>query len=295
MASPELQAMIAAKRANPYTPDKSVEALRAESEAAAVGVELPPGTRCEPVDANGVPAQWISAPESLEDRVFLFIHGGGYYRGSADISRSICAWIARCCRARVLTIDYRLAPEHPFPAAIDDTYTAYGWLLSKGVDAKRIVVGGVSAGGGLTLALLLKLKAMGDPMPAAAVPMSAWADLLQTGASFVGKADEDPSISKPYLDRAAEKYLGSADPRDPLASPLYGELGGLPPLLLQVGSAETLLDDSVEFARRAETAGVDVTLEEWPEMIHGWQMHPHLLPEAREAIEHIAQFCDRHY
>ena len=293
MASPELALIIAALRENPYTAEKSVERLRQESEKGARALPLLEEATVEEVDAGGVPSEWVRMPESRPDRLFLMIHGGGYYRGLAVAVRSVSAWIARAARCTVLSIDYRLAPEHPFPAAVDDTCTAYRWLLSQGISADKIVVGGISAGGGLTLALLLACRDSGDPQPAGAVPMSAWTDLAQTGASFGSNADTDPSISKAYLDRFSALYLDGADPQTPLASPLYADLHGLPPLLLQVGTAETMLDDSVAFAARAEEAGVEVTLEQWPEMIHGWQSNPHRLPEGREAIEHIADFYRR--
>ena len=290
MASPELAPIIAAMRANPYTADKSVELLRQESGEGARARPLPEGATCEEVDAGGVPSEWVRMPESRPDRIFLMIHGGGYYRGLAAAVGGASAWIARAAKCTVLSINYRRAPEHPFPAAVDDTITAYRWLLSQGFAADHIVVGGISAGGGLTLALLLSCRDSGDPLPAGGVPMSAWTDLAQTGGSFQSNADADPAVSKEYLDRFSALYLNGTDPQTPLASPLYADLTGLPPLLLQVGTTETMLDDSVAFAARAEEAGVDVTLEQWPEMIHGWQQRPHELPEAREAIEHIAEF-----
>jgi acetyl esterase/lipase len=289
MASQALQALIAAKRANPYSAQKTIAELRAESQARAA-TPLPDGTMHAAADADGVPGEWVAAPGVALDAVFLFLHGGGYYRGSAASSRATSARIAAACGARVFSIDYRLAPEHPFPAAVEDAHTAYRWLLDQGIAANRIAVGGISAGGGLTLALLLKLKQDGAPLPAAAVPMSAWTDLAQSGETMVSKAEIDPAISKPYLDRMAGHYLAGADPRTPLASPLHGALDGLPPLLIQVGTAETLLDDSRRFAERARAAGVDVTYEPWEDMIHGWHGNGDVLPEANEAIAAIGAF-----
>jgi monoterpene epsilon-lactone hydrolase len=293
MASPELQMLIDAKRADPYSPTKTIEELRGASAATGVAIPLPDGATYAIVDANGVNAEWVEAAGSSQDRTFMFIHGGGYYRGSAAGSRATAAYISAATEARVFSTDYRLAPEHPFPAAIDDVLTAYQWVLSQGVDPKRTVVGGVSAGGGLTLALLLKLKDIGGTLPAAAVPISAWTDMKQTGETLVSKADVDPTISKAYLDRMSESYLNGADPGTPLASPLYGDLSGLPPLLVQVGTAETLMDDSRVFAERATSAGVDVTYEPWEDMIHGWHGSPHILPEAREAIVSIGNYFKR--
>jgi epsilon-lactone hydrolase len=293
MASPELQTLIDAKRADPYSPKKSIAELRGASAATGAAIPLPDGATYAIVDANGVNAEWVEAAGSSQDRTFMFIHGGGYYRGSAAGSRATAAYISAATGARVFSTDYRLAPEHPFPAAIDDVLTAYQWMLSQGVDPKRTAVGGVSAGGGLTLALLLKLKDIGGALPAAAVPISAWTDMKQTGETLVTKADVDPTISKAYLDRMSEGYLNGADPGTPLASPLYGDLSGLPPLLVQVGTAETLMDDSRVFAERATAAGVDVTYEPWEDMIHGWHGSPHILPEAREAIVSIGEYFKR--
>ena len=285
-----LAKVIAAKRAQPYDPSKSVETLRAEYAGSANAIPLPSGTSYEAVEANAVPAEWIDAPGAAADQVFLFVHGGGYYRGSVADTRATAARISAATAMRCLSVDYRLAPEHPFPAAIDDTHAAYRFLLEAGFAANRLVVGGVSAGGGLTLALLLAARAAGDPLPAAAVPMSPWTDLCQSGASFATKHDVDPSISKLYLDRMAGYYLNGADPRDPLASPIYGDLRGLPPLLIQVGTSETLLDDSRDFTTRARAEGCTVVLEEWPEMIHGWQQLAHVLPEGQAAIDRIGEF-----
>lgn len=294
MPSAELERVIAAKRANPYTPDKSVAQLRHETEENGRKVPLPEGTTCTPVDADGVPGEWIAAPGASRDKVFYFIHGGGYYRGSVAASRGAAASISASTGAPCLSLDYRLAPEHPFPAAKDDVHTGFGWLLKQGIDPKRIVVGGISAGGGLTLALILALREAGEPLPAAAVPISAWTDLAQTGESYRSKADVDPTISKTYLDRMAAYYLNGADPRNPFASPLYADFGGLPPMLVQVGSAETMLDDSTGLAERARQFGVDVTLEVWEGLIHGWHGSPHSLPEARQAIRRIGEFFRRH-
>ena len=292
MASQALQDLIAAKRANPYSADKTLAELRAEADSRAA-TPLPDGTAHVVADASGVPGEWVDAPGVATDRVFLFLHGSGYYRGSSAASRVTLARIAAACKARVFSVDYRLAPEHPFPAAVDDAHSAYRWLPDRGIAAGRIAVGGISAGGGLTLALLLKLKQIGAPLPAAAIPMSAWTDLTQSGDTMVSKAEIDPSIGKADLDRMAGYYLAGADPRTPLASPLYGALDGLPPLLIQVGTAETLLDDSRRFAERARAAGVDVTYEAWEDMIHGWRGNSDVLPEALDAIAAIGAFFQR--
>ena len=292
MASQALLDLIAAKRASPYSDEQTVEELRSETEARIEANPVPDGTQVEAVSANGVPAEWINAPGSSRDRAIYFIHGGGYYRGTVASSRSPAAEMSAACGAQCLSIDYRLAPEHPFPAAIDDVYSGYQWLLEQGFSPQQVVVSGISAGGGLTGALLLKLKQLGEPMPAGAVPLSPWMDLTQSGRSYLTQAEADPSINKAYLDRMAAYYLAGHDPKDELASPMFGDLAGLPPLLIQVGSAETLLDDSVEFGREAGAAEVDVTVEIWAELIHGWHGSPQL-PETADAMGRIAAFFNR--
>jgi len=289
MASAALEKLIAAKRANPYQADKSIDALRAEANARA-DEPLPEGASFEIVDADGVPAEWVDGAGATPDRTFFFIHGGGYYRGSPASSRATSARISAATGARVLSTSYRLAPEHAFPAAIDDVYTAYRWMLAQDVDPVKTMIGGISAGGGLTLALLLKLKDAGDPLPGGAVPMSAWTDMTQGAETFRSKSDADPTISKGYLDRMSGYYLNGADPKTPLASPLFGDLSGLPPLLLQVGTSETMLDDSRLFAEKAVSAGVDATYQPWDDMIHGWHGSAAVLPEAQEAIDAVGTF-----
>ena len=292
MASEALAALIAAKRAKPYRDDQSVEELRAETEARIAANPMPEGATATAVEGNGVSMEWIQMPAADPSRVFYFIHGGGYYRGTVATSRSPAAELSRACGMRTLSVDYRLAPENPFPAAVDDVIAGYHWLTDQGIEPSSIVVGGISAGGGLTAALLLALRDAGEPLPAAGVPLSPWMDLTQSGDSYRTRAAEDPIISKAYLDRMARYYLVDADPHNPMASPLFGDLSGLPPLLIQVGTAETLLDDSVAFARRAQDAGVDVTLEQWDGLVHGWHGFPQL-SETQEAIAKIGEFCRR--
>ena len=289
MASAELQKVIAARRAKGYAPEKTIEQLRADSETRGA-VPLPDGTTHEQLRANGVPGEWVDTPGAASDQVFLFLHGGGYYRGSAAASRATSARFSAACGARVFSLDYRLAPENPFPAAVDDALSAYRWLLDQGIDAGKMGVGGISAGGGLTLALLLKLKEAGLPQPAMAAPMSAWTDLTQSGDTFVSRADADPVISKLYLDRMAGLYLNGIDPRTPLASPLYGDLSGLPPTLVQVSEAEILYGDAIRYVNRAVAAGSPARLQSWPHMVHVWQMFYPRLTEAREAWDEVGKF-----
>jgi monoterpene epsilon-lactone hydrolase len=273
--------------------DASVDAMRAVMEAMASGFALPPDVSCRACTAGGRPAAWIVTPEAAADRVILYLHGGAYVLGSINTHRDLAGRLSRAARAQVLLVDYRLAPEHPHPAAVEDAAAAYRWLLASGVSPSRLVIGGDSAGGGLTVATLVALRDAGQPLPAAGVCLSPWVDLEGLGESMQTKAALDPMVQREPLRKMAALYLGGADPRTPLAAPLYADLSGLPPLLIQVGTAETLLDDSVRLAERARKAGVDVILEPWDDMIHVWQAFALLLPEGQQAIERIGEFVRR--
>ena len=248
----------------------------------------------ERVGVNGIPAEWISAPESQEDRVILYLHGGGYLFGSARTHRVMLAHMARAAKARVLALDYRLAPEIPFPAPVEDSVSAYRWLLAQGISAQKMVIGGDSAGGGLAVAAMVALRSVGEPLPAAGVCISAWTDMESTGQSHTTNAESDPSVSKERLLKIAKVYLAGKEPTAPLASPIHADLSGLPPLLLQVGSIEVLLDDSTLLKSRAEAAGVSVEMEVWDDMPHVWHHYAPILPEARKAIGRIGEFVLEH-
>lgn len=286
-----LKNIIAAKRKNPYTENKTIDQLRKETGTAGALIPLPDNTKFKRILAGNVYAEWITCGDVDTDKIFMFIHGGGYYRGSIAATRATVARISAEAKVRCLSIEYRLAPEHPFPAAVDDTYTAYNWLLKEGINPKNIIVSGQSAGGGLCLALLLKIKENNGFQPKGAVAISPWTDLSQSGKTMITNANIDPVISKQYLDRMANLYLSKTPNISPLASPLYGDLSGLPPLLVQVGSAETMLDDSKRFVERAKEAKVDVQIEVWEDMFHGWHGSAHILKEAEEAIKSIGLFC----
>jgi len=290
MPSQELQNLIAMLRARPLAgPETPIEEIRAGFEAMAAMNPLPPDVRTEPVEAGGVRAEWVIPPGAAEDRVLLYLHGGGYVIGSINTHRELVARIARAAGVRGLALDYRLAPEHPFPAAVEDATAAYAWLLERGYAPEKVVIAGDSAGGGLTLATLVSARDRGLPMPAAAVCLSPWVDLEGIGESMTERADLDPLVQREALRRMASLYLAGADPRTPLAAPLYADLRGLPPLLIQVGTWETLYDDATRIAERARAAGVPVVLEPWEEMIHVWQLFSNV-PEAREATERIGGF-----
>ncbi len=290
MASQELNTIIGMLKARPVNPNATVQEMRAGIDMLASVFPLPADIGLEAIDAAGVAAEWVTAPEAQPDRVILYLHGGGYVIGSIRSHRELASRLSRAAGARVLLIDYRLAPEHPHPAAVEDATAAYRWLLSQGIAPARIVVAGDSAGGGLTIATLVALRDAGQPLPAAGVCLSPWVDLEGIGDSMTSKASVDPMVQADGLRKMAQCYLGSNDPRTPLAAPLYAELSGLPPLLIQVGSAETLLDDSTRITERARKAGVDVKLEIWDDMIHVWQAFGPMLPEARQAIDVIGRF-----
>jgi len=281
-------------RARPAQIELSIEDSRAEFDALASQFQPTGDVRCEPVDAGGVPAEWITTPETVHERVIYYLHGGAYVEGSINTHRELISRLARAARARALAIDYRLAPENPFPAAVEDSMRAYRWLISSGVDPARLVIAGDSAGGGLTMATLVALRDAGDPLPAAAVCLSPWVDLEGLGESMTTRAEVDPMIQRDSLLQMAKAYLGEAHPRTPLAAPLYADLRGLPPLLIQVGTAETLLDDSTRLAERARAAGVQVIFEPWDEMFHVWQFCASILPEGQEAIDRIGEFVLKH-
>jgi epsilon-lactone hydrolase len=242
------------------------------------------------VEAGGVPAAWFIPPGTVTGRVILYAHGGSYNSGSITSHIPLTSNLSIAARSRLLALDYRLAPEHAFPAAIEDALSAYHWLLSQNIEPRRIVVAGDSSGGGLILALLLALRDKGVPLPAAAVCLSAWTDLTCSGESWKRNEKVDFMLKLTPTLQSAQIYLGDTDPRAPLASPLFGDLQGLPPILLQVGSHETILSDSTEFAEKARSSGVDVTLEVWKSMQHDWQYAASLLPEGRQALAHIAKF-----
>jgi monoterpene epsilon-lactone hydrolase len=243
-----------------------------------------------PVDINGVPGEWLTPLEVIGGRTILYLHGGYYLSGSIKSHRNLAGNIAAAAQARALIIAYRLAPEHPFPAALDDALSAYSWLLAQGVRPKQIYLAGDSAGGGLVLAVLLALRERGIPMPAAAVCLSPATDLTKSGESWKFNAKKELVVNRYTAEQMLPLYLGSGNPRNPLASPLFADLHDLPPMLIQVGSDEALLSDSTSFADRARKAGVEVTLEVWPKMQHVWQFTASFMPEARQAIDKIGDF-----
>jgi acetyl esterase/lipase len=293
MAGPELQMVIDMLRSNPIQADAEIAVLRSQMETMAAAMPPPADVKLEAVDAGGVAAEWVTTETAQPGRVLVYLHGGGYNLGSVRTHRMLTGGIGRAGGLRVLSVDYRLAPEHPFPAALEDAVRAYRFVVRSGVAADKIAIAGDSAGGGLTAAALLALRDAGDPLPGAAVCISPWLDLTQSGESVEARAALDPIVSRQALERMSAGYLGGQNPRTPTASPLFGDLSGLPPLLIHVGTAETLLDDSVRFAERVRKAGGEVELEIWEDMIHVFHAFAPLLPEAAQGIDKIGDFLRR--
>jgi epsilon-lactone hydrolase len=252
----------------------------------------PRGTETVAVDAGGTPAARITTPASRPDRHVLYLHGGAYIFGSPPLYRDMMWRIAKAARARVLCLDYRLAPEHPFPAALDDAVAAYRWMLANGADPRHVGIMGDSAGGGLALAALMRLRDEGVPLPAVAVTVSPWTDLALTGETLRTNTARDPLIPIAHAQRGVALFLAGGDARNPHCSPLYGDPAGLPPTLIMVGGDEVLRDDAVRMAERMRAAGCDVTLEIWPRMYHSWQMLVRALPEATAAVARTCAFVD---
>ena len=252
--------------------------------------------RVTPADCDGVTGEWSIVPGSDASRVLLFFHGGGYCSGSVLSHRRMVTEAGRAAGVLTLAIEYSLAPEHLFPAAYDDALTAWRFLRSQGIPARHITVGGDSAGGGLTAALACRLRDAGEDLPACLWLVSPWTDLTMSGASLVSKDAVDPLIHKDYLGELADAYVPAGmDRKDPRVSPLYAKLSGLPPMLIQVGSAEGLLDDAVRFAGEAGSADVPVTLEIWPHMIHAWSLWNAHLEPGRRALTNAGAFIRNHF
>jgi epsilon-lactone hydrolase len=250
-----------------------------------------PGLLVTATDAGGSPAGWIAPVAANSGAVIYYLHGGSYTFGKMTTYLDMLGRLVRATHARALWLDYRLAPECPFPAAVDDALAGYRWLIEQeGVDPGRIIIAGDSAGGGLALATLLAAREAGIALPAGAALLSPWTDLTGESATAISRADVDPMLVGARIAHAGQTYLAGADPRNPLASPLFADLRGLPPLLIHVGDAETLLDDSRLLAERARAAGVAVTLHVWDGLFHVFPIFPAWLPEARKAVAEMASF-----
>ncbi len=291
MASKELRAMVALIRDQKGVASEglSVAARRAGFDAMQAALPMPDDIRVESVDMDGLGGCWFDAPGARDDTYIIYYHGGGYIMGSIDTHKTLMGRLSRVCSARVLGVEYRLAPEHVYPAAVEDGVQAYKWLIEQGADPARIVLAGDSAGGGLTIATLLALRNQSARLPAGAVVFSPWIDLTASGESVTTRAQADPGIEPGVLIEIAQTYYGNADPKDPLVSPVFADLTGLPPLLIQVGDAEVLLSDAVRLADNAHSAGVKALYQVWDEAFHVFQATPGL-PEAEEALLKVGTF-----
>jgi monoterpene epsilon-lactone hydrolase len=291
--SGKIDRLCAAIRANALPADTPLAKRREMFEAVTARMPLAPGVTCTAVDAGGVAAEWVDPPgvESSAPTL-LYFHGGGYGMGSVNTIRPLVSQLAAATSARVLSVDYRLAPEHPCPAAVDDAVTAYAWLLQEGHEPGTVAFGGDSAGGGLVVAAMVAAKDRGLAIPASGVCISPWVDLTVRAPSLERNAARDPEVTQEMLAMWAELYLAGADPREPLASPLFADLRGLPPLLVQAGTAEAIEDDAVHLAVAARAAGVDVTLELYEDMIHVWHVFAPGLPEATATIGRVAAWLE---
>jgi epsilon-lactone hydrolase len=293
VSAQQLEPLIAMIRARSRNAPGDLAQARREFEALAAN--LPPATGVSRTDAaaGAIRTAWLSGPEA-SNRSILYLHGGAYVLGSIETHAALAGRLALAAKARCLVPDYRLAPEHPHPAAVNDAADTYRWLLDQGADPAKTAIAGDSAGGGLTLATLVKLRDEGVPLPAAAVCISPWVDLEATGDSIETKAAEDPMVQRDGILAFSRLFIGGGDPRDPLAAPLYADLHGLPPVLIQVGSAEILLDDAARISRRLEDSGVPVDLQVWDDMIHVWHFFAGVLDEGQAAIDQIGRFLSRH-
>ncbi len=275
-----------------YDWDAPVEKFRTNLKLSDRFIKLPREVKVKPGMAAGVPIEWIMPHNASSQSVILYLHGGGWTLGWSNLHRRMVIHLCQAAASRALAVDYRLAPEHPFPAALEDCLTVYHWLLKNGTSPQNIVIAGDSAGGNLTLAALMSLRDTGDPLPAAAVCISPMTDLAGTGESF--RIKQDPALTVTFALTMARHYAGNHDLRLPLLSPHYGDLRGLPPLLIQVGEDEILLSDATRLADNARAAGVDVNLVIWPKMWHVWHLFAPSLPEAQQAIHEIGDFIRGH-
>jgi len=269
----------------------SIEKMRAMNEKFIPNTSGLKGIDIQPVQAGGVPAEWLRAPGSGEGRTLLYLHGGAFVMGSPAYHRDQNYYLAGVSQSRVLALDYRLAPEHPFPAAIEDTLAAYRWLMENGTPPQRIVFGGDSAGGGLAVQAMLALRDAGEPQPAGAFLLSPYTDYVYfDGESYQTRAQVDPYITLEMSRFTGPMLIGDHDPAEPLLSPVRADLRGLPPLCIHVGDREVLLSDSTRLAQRAAEVGIPVELKVWPDMWHEFMVTPRFVPEGMQSIREIGQF-----
>jgi acetyl esterase/lipase len=290
MTVAQLDSLITLLRSRPLADSPEVSQARERFEKMAEFLGGAPDAKCEKVDAGGVPAEWVAAPGFDPDRAVLYLHGGGYAIGSINTHRRLAYDISAVSGARILVINYRLAPEHPFPAPVEDATKAWRWLLQQGFATSRLAIAGDSAGGGLTITTLVNLRDQKLGLPACAVALSPWVDLEGAGDSITTRAAQDPMVQKDGLLWMAGMYLNGKDAKTPLAAPLHADLKGLPPILVQVGTAETLLDDATRLAEKLHAGGVEVRLAVWPNMLHVFPLFAPILSEGRDGCREIGNY-----
>lgn len=286
----QLRRTLAEQIAPAFRAGVPLEQQRQVLDSMGAAAQLPEGVVIDRRDLGGMDAEWLSGPWCDRDHVLLHLHGGGYVMGSCASHRALTCQVARACGMKAVLPEYRLAPEHPFPAALEDAVAAYRALLAAGVDPGAIVLLGDSAGGGLALATLVALRDSGAPLPAAAVLLSPFTDLTFTGESIQTRAAADPWLAPPLLEPVSRLYIGDLDRSDPRVSPLFADLRGLPPMLIHVGDQEILLSDSTRLAERAGAAGVQAELDVFPEVWHVFHLFAPALPDANAALEKIGAF-----
>ena len=275
---------------SPYDKETQIVKQREVVEKLARFYPVPAKVELQKITINGMAAEWVKPRGVRFDQTILYLHGGGYTMGSINTHRAHTARIASASQTPVLLIDYRLAPEDPFPAGLEDAKMAYRWLLGQKKEAGKIVIAGDSAGGGLAVAAVLALRDEGEILPAGLVCISPWADLSMSGETVTTQAENDPMISLKTSVLHAGRYFAEHDPRNPLISPVFADLKDLPPMLIQVGEYEILKSDSLRLAENGQQAGVEVTLEEWEGMWHVWHMFGEMMPEAQQAIARIGAY-----
>jgi len=283
MSDPDIGALRAKLASRPRSTD--IAQRRRDADARGIAYGTAADVTVEKVSANGVTAEWTSTPGAARDAAILYAHGGGYVTGSLDSHRHMVSELGRAANALVLALEYRCAPEHRFPAPVEDALAGYRYLLAQGFKPERIAIAGDSAGGGLVVAAMVAIREAGLAQPGGGYCLSPWVDMEAIGESFDTRAAADPMVQRAGILEMAGLYLGDADPRSPLAAPIYADLSGLAPLLIQVGAAETLLDDAIRLAQKAGSADVRVGLQIWPEMVHIWPMFWKELRAGKQALD----------
>ncbi len=290
MAGPEIEKLKRILREKAVPPDAQISIQQRRKGLEGMSFKVADDVGVEELTVAGRAAEWIRAPGTQGSRAILYLHGGGYVMGSPITHRALAGEVSRAAQAAVLLLDYRLAPEDPFPAAVEDGVASFRWLLDQGFAAKQTAIAGDSAGGGLAVATLISARDQGLPMPGAAVYISPWSDMTCSNESYQTRAEADPLVASGSISEMTGAYLQGTDPKHPLASPNFADLRALPPMLIHVGTDEVLLDDSIKLDKKAKSDGVDSTLEIWDDMIHVWHAFHPMLPEGKQAIERVGSF-----